>query len=56
MPSAVLYMRTSNSCLAEQKNKLLRRIEMQSAYMKQIAFLMYLRYYLHRLNRLVDDG
>lgn len=49
-------MRTSNSSLAEQKNKLLRRIEAQSAYMKQITFLIYLRYYLYRLNRLVDDG
>jgi len=54
--AAELYQRARNSSLAEQKNRLLRKIETQCAFMKQTTFLTYLRYYLYRLNRLVGEG
>lgn len=38
--------------LAEQQNSRLRRLESHVLYMKQTTFLWYIRFYLHRLNKL----
>lgn len=40
----------NNSSLAEQKNSHVRKIESQAAYMGQVTFLLYVRYFLHRMN------
>ena len=46
------YPSIRDSPLAEQKNARLQKFETQAAYMKQMAFLLYVRYFLHRLNQL----
>ena len=57
--STKLYPKVRNSPLAEQKNSFLRLLASQSAYMSQITFLHYTRYFIHRLNklqRMTNDG
>lgn len=41
-----------NSSLAEQKNSIVRSLEHNCGYMGQVTFLLYLRYFLHRMNKL----
>lgn len=50
------YTGITNSPLAEQKNAQMRKLETQAAYMKQFTFLFYVRYFLHRLNKLEDEA
>jgi hypothetical protein len=42
----------TNSSLAEQKNSILRSLESHVGYMSQTVFLLYMRFYLYRMNRL----
>jgi hypothetical protein len=49
-------LRGVNSQRSEQKNSRLVNAKTQAAYMKQINFLIYMRYYLHCLNRQEELG
>jgi hypothetical protein len=46
------YAWFNNSPLAEQKNSFLAQLRPQAAYMSQLTFLWYTRYFLYRLNKL----
>ncbi len=50
------YRDQFNSPLPEQKNRFIRKLEAQVAYMKQTTLLWYLRYFLYRLNKLQDQS
>lgn len=46
------YPWIKNSSLAEQKNSVIRSLESNASYMSQVVFLLYVRFFVHRLNRI----
>lgn len=46
------YRGIKNSSLAEQKNAIVRSLESSCGYMNQITFLLYIRFFLHRMNKI----
>lgn len=50
--NSATYDGITNSSLAEQKNSILRMLEHNCGYMSQITFLIYIRYFLHRMNQI----
>ncbi len=49
------YAGITNASMAEQRNALLRRLESSCAYMNQTTFLVYIRYFVHKMNKLQRD-